>query len=157
MKWISGIAEYLWRVRHQLRFGERSRLPLRLMRLELRENLAECEWIARPCDPWDVDLPARVREESATWQALRDALSVREMLFKSVPEVDSARFKVYRLQEGTEPQLIITGSVSRQDEPPPRMSSIVMQAKLCGFRFNLSDGALESLSTEPASLQFANQ
>ncbi len=157
MNWLWSASEFMQRVRRQLRFGERSRLPLRLIRLEVREDSAECEWLARPSDPWDLDLPNDVRSQNELFQALRDALNVREALFHSIPEVRSARIKVYRQQDAAEPQLIITGMVSREDEPPPRLSSIVMRAKLYGLEFSLQDGGFESLSLKPGSLQFANQ
>ena len=157
MKWIFATAELVWRIRRQLRFGERSRLPLKLLRMELHEDSAECEWLARPNDPWDVELPAHVREQNETWQALRDALSVREALFQSLPEVRCARFKVYRQQKAADPELIISGTVSRDDEVPPRLASLVMRAKLCGLRFNLSDGMLESLGPKAGSTQLVNQ
>jgi hypothetical protein len=157
MKWLFAAAEFVWRIRHQLRFGERSRLPLKLVRLEMREDFAECEWIARRPDPWDHDLPAHAREQNETWQALRDALSIRDALFKSIPEVRFARLKVYRQQSAVDPELVISGTVSRDDEVPPRLSSLVMRAKLCGLRFNLSDGAFESLSPEAGSLQLINR
>jgi hypothetical protein len=148
MKWIWGAAEFIRRIRHELRFGERSRAPLKLVRLELRADSAECEWLARANDPWDADFPLDIREENETLQALHDALAVREFLFSSLPEVHRATVKVYRATQWDSRQLIITGSVSRDDEPPPRVASLVMRAKLCGFRFNLLDGAFESLSSE---------
>jgi len=46
MRWIFAAAEFIRTFRRQLRFGDRSRLPLKLVRLELREGYAECEWIA---------------------------------------------------------------------------------------------------------------
>ncbi len=154
MKWIWDASEFLRKIRTQLRFGERSRAPLRLLRLELRDDMAECEWLARANDPWDVDLPPAVQEENELFQALRDALTVRKFLFASLPEIRCAMFKVYRQVVQKSPELIITGTVSREDEPPPRIASLVMQAKLCGLRFNLSDGAFEVLSTEASELQF---
>jgi hypothetical protein len=156
MKWLWGASEFVRRIRSQMRFGERSRAPLRLLRLEVREDIAECEWMARPNDPWDADLPMELRSQNELFQALRDALSVREALFQSLPEVRSATVKVYRRKEQVAPELIISGIFSREDEPPARLSSLVMQAKLCGLRFNLSDGAFESLGPETRSLQLLN-
>jgi len=157
MKWIWDTSEFVRKIRSQLRFGERSRAPLRLVRLELREDLAECEWLARANDPWDLDLPSALREENETFQALRDALTVREFLFSSLPEIRCAMFRVYRQPVQQSPELIITGTVSRDEEPPLRISSLVMRAKLCGLRFTLSDGAFESLSSEESELQLIHQ
>jgi hypothetical protein len=157
MKWIWGASEFLRKIRYQLRFGEKSRAPLKLLRLELREDSAECEWLARANDPWDADLPPEIKGENETLQALRDALAVREFLFSSLPEIRCATVKVYRATQWRSKQLIITGSVTRNDEPPPRVASLVMRAKLCGLCFNLSDGAFESLSSETHDLQLIHQ
>ncbi len=150
MKWLWNASEFVRKLRSQMRFGERSRAPLRLLRLEVREDVAECEWLARPNDLWDADIPAALRSQNELFQALRDALSVREALFDSLPEVRCAAVKVYRKNAELAQELIITGVISREDEPPPRLSSLVMRAKLCGLRFSLSDGVLESLSAEAA-------
>jgi hypothetical protein len=139
MKWLYDISDFLRRIRRDMRFGDRSRAPLKLVRLVVMEDVAECEWIARPADMWDKDLPAKVRGENEIHQALIDALGIREALFDLVPQVRSATFKVYRHPGTSASQLIITGDLSREDEPPPRVSSLVMRAKLCGLRFNLSD------------------
>jgi hypothetical protein len=150
MKWLWSASEFVRRIRSQMRFGECSRAPLRLLRLEVREHMAECEWLARPNDPWDTDLPRALRSQNELFQALRDALSVREALFHSLPEVRCATVRVYRKNEELAQELIISGFISREDEPPPRLSSLVMKAKLCGLQFSLSDGVLERLSTEAA-------
>ena len=139
MKWLFDISEFLRRIRCQMRFGERSRAPLKLVRLEVKEDVAECEWIARPADIWDEDLPTKVRGVNEIHQALMDALGIREALFDLVPEVRYARVKVYRYPGTSAAQVIITGDLSREDEPPPRLSSLAMRAKLRGLRFNLSD------------------
>jgi hypothetical protein len=96
MKWVWAASELLKKLRFQLRFGELSRAPLKLLRLEVREGSAECEWLARANDPWDPDLPVAVRVENQTSQALRDALTIRQLLFDSLPEVHYASLKVYR-------------------------------------------------------------
>jgi hypothetical protein len=150
---IWGASEFLRKIRYRLRFGEKSRAPLKLLRLEVREDSAECEWLARANDPWDADLPVEIRDENHALQALRDALAVREFLFASLPEVRCATVKVYCTTQWRSRQLIITGSLSRDDEPPARVASLVMRAKLCGLRFNLSDGAFENLSSEASELQ----
>ena len=157
MKWIWAASEFLRKVRYRLRFGQNSRAPLTFLRLELREDFAECEWLARSSDPWDVDLPAEVREENEALEALRDALAVREFLFSSLPEIRSATVKVYRSTQWGSRQLIITGSLSREDEPPPRVASLAMQAKLCGFHFNLFGGVFESLGSATSELQLTHQ
>lgn len=157
MKWIYDAAEFMWKVRHRLRFGELSRSPLKLLRLELREDCAECEWLARASDPWDADLPIDLKAGNEVLEALRDALAVRKHLFASLPQIRCASFRVYRAMEGQSRELIIAGSVSREDEPPARVASLVMRAKLCGLRFNLSEGVFEGLSAEVRQLQLIHQ
>ena len=148
MKWIWIATEFARKVRFQMRYGELSRAPLKLLRLELREDYAECEWLARPSDPWDQDLSEQIREQNKTSQALQDALTVREFLFSSIPQIRLANLKVYRTTAWHSPQLIITGSVNREDVPPPRIASLVMRAKLYGLHFELVDGALWSPGPE---------
>ena len=52
-------------------------------------------------------------------------------------------------------ELIITGTVTREDKPPLRVSSIAMQAKLCGLHFTLEDGVLGTLSARERNLGYA--
>src|SRR5260221_14597745 len=109
MRALSEVAGFLRRIRRHLRLGELSRASLQMLRFELKEDMVECEWLARPNDSWDVDLPAHLREQNQSLQALRDALSIREALFKSIPGVQVARVRVYREREETGLELIITG------------------------------------------------
>lgn len=155
MKWLWVASEFARKVQLQMRFGELSRAPLKLSRLELREEYAECEWFARDSDPWDNDLPAEIREQNRTFQALHDAITVRQFLFSTVPEIRSATLKVYREKARSSRELIISGSVDKEDEPPPRLSSLVMRAKLYGFQFRLEEGALEPLERTRKDLDFA--
>jgi hypothetical protein len=155
MKWLWEASDFVRKVRLRMRFGEMSRLPLRLVRLELRHETAVCEWVARANDPWDSDLPIAVAEQNQALQALQDAITVREFLFATLPEVSSANFRVYRTAEGEPVELIIAGTVTREDEPQPMVRSLVMRAKLCGLRFSLSDGVFEALSTQVNSSELS--
>lgn len=148
-------ADFIRRVRRRLLYGELSRAPLRLLRLELRGDVAECEWIARPPDPWDADLRPGVAERNQTLQALRDAMKIRDIMFEMLSEIRSAKFRVYRQSAAEAAELIITGTVAREDQPPPRVSSVAMRAKLCGFHFSLEDGVLKALPPKDRSFGFA--
>src|ERR1700716_456367 len=83
MKQLWEIADFVRNLHRRLRFGELSRAPLKLLRLELRGDEAECEWVARPADPWDSFLPPSVGERHASLQALEDSLAVRNLLFST--------------------------------------------------------------------------
>ena len=155
MKWLWMASEFRRKVRLQMRFGELSRAPLKLSRLELFEDYAECEWFARVNDLWDADLPEEVQEQNRTFQTLHDAITVRNLLFSAVPEVRSATLNVYRKTAWTPQELIVSGTVDREDEPPPRLSSLVMRAKLYGFRFRLEEGALSPLDYQGNDFDFA--
>ncbi len=50
------VADFIRNVRRQMRFGEFSRAPLLLQRVELRADTLECDWVARPPDAWDSSL-----------------------------------------------------------------------------------------------------
>jgi len=132
--------------RKKLRTGEFSREPLKLLRLEWMPECVECDWLMRPADPWDADLPPRVAREHQTLQALRDALDLRRMIFNSFSSVMTAELRMYRDTGEDELELMMTGSVSRTNEVLERVASIVMRARLCGFHFTLASGVLQGPS-----------
>jgi hypothetical protein len=134
--------------RVQLRFGRLSRAPLRLLRLEWNSGHIECDWVARVQDEWDSDLPRPLSDTNVSLQALEDAIDVRELLFYTVPDISSAKLRVYR-QSGEEPaELIIAGTVSKPEAARWTVQSLVMRAKLCGFHFCLDNGKLNPIQVE---------
>ena len=149
MRQLWEASDFLRKLRVRMRFGRLSRAPLKLLRFELRGDVAECEWMARPADAWDADLAARLGERNASSQALEDSLAVREMLFTVMPAVSSAAFRVYRAVEGAEAELIIVGTVERDEQVAGNIRSLAMRAQLFGFRFWMDNGVLGILqSTE---------
>lgn len=154
MKQLYDIGYFCRTLGVQLRFGHLSRAPLRLLRLELRGNAAECDWVARPADPWDGDLPRPVGDRHASVQALEDAMDVRDLFFGALPGVNTAVFRVYREAAGTEFELIIAGTVTREQSVARSIRSLAMRAKLCGLRFWLEDGILEALRSEECAMSF---
>jgi hypothetical protein len=76
---------------------------------------------------------------------------MRDILFAAFRELRSAELRVFRESADETTELVITGSVRRDDEVSPRIASVVMRANLSGFRFSLSDGALNAMI--PNSLQ----
>lgn len=155
MKILWDITEFLRKLRKQMHRGDLSRAPLQLLRFEVCGSEAACEWTARAPDPWDADLPSGVRNHNEAFQALRDAIQVRELLLRTLPEVNSVLFRVYRHASREPVELIITGLVSRDDQPPAGVQSLVMQAKLFGLHFLLEDGSLKSLQTREHNLELA--
>jgi hypothetical protein len=145
MKRGAGYQETFQTIRRHLKQGEYSRMPLQLRRCQVLFDAAECDWLMRPSDPWDIHLPPRVQQEHITLQALLDALKMRELIFRAFPRVQVAELKMYRESEGEEPVLMMAGSVQRETEVSPRVVSLVMRAKLFGFRFFLESGALEKM------------
>jgi hypothetical protein len=132
-----------WRVR--MRFGRLTRKPLDLLCLQFSGDALQCDWIVRPLDDWDKDLPSEVADGREAAQALEDALAVRELLFFTVPGISKASLRAYRAVQGQEPELIIAGTVTKPEPIRWMIQSIVMHAKLCGFQFSLNDGRLEAL------------
>lgn len=141
---LDAIQELLRALRIKLRFGELSRRPLQLLRFQMQAGRVECEWVARGCDQWDDASPLTTRERSATLQTIQDAIAIRGWIFRAVPDVESAELRIYRQTGDAPPELVMTGTVTR-DEPCVRTLSIAMRAKLYGFRFWLDNGILEPL------------
>lgn len=143
---LRNAAGFVRSARKKLRVGEHSREPLKLLRVEWRAECVECDWLMRPADPWDADLPPRLARENETLQALRDALELRKMIFNSFPSIMKAELRMYRADANDQRELMMTGSVARTNEVLERVASIVMRAKLCGFQFDLASGALQGPS-----------
>jgi hypothetical protein len=131
-----------------MRFGDISRAPLRLMRMQWSSQSAECDCIARPPDAWDADLPPRVGLRNASAQALKDAIVLRGLLFRIFPDLSSGVIRVYRRKPNDRLELIVAGSVSRDQRVPAAVRSLTMRAKLLGFHFWLDEGVLEDLQAE---------
>src|SRR2546427_10901656 len=143
------VADFVRGLRREMRFGEISRAPLRLLRLELSGESLACDWIARPPDIWDASLRRRERERNQSEQALRDAIRVRDLTFAALPNVESAVLRAFRPSAAREPpELIITGKVGREAPAIFRVSSLAMRAKLYGFQFEMEDGILRDLNNE---------
>ena len=147
------VADFVRGLRREMRFGELSRAPLRLLRLELRGDSVACDWIARPADVWDAGLQRDQRERSVSEQALRDAIRVRDLVFDSLPRIERAVLRAFRSSGAREPpELIISGVAMREAPPVFRVSSLVMRAKLYGFQFHVEDGILRALERQESSI-----
>ena len=146
MKPLWEVADLLRRVRREMRFGELSRAPLRLLRLQWRTGAVECDWLSRPPDQWDTSLRRRERDRSVSQQALRDAIRFRDLIFSALPGVETAVLRAFRPSSAREPpNLIIAGDLVREAPAVLRVSSLAMRAKLYGFRFDLQEGVLQVL------------
>jgi hypothetical protein len=155
LRWMEQLweaAEFVRKLQTRMRFGKLSRAPLRLLRLEVRGDRAECEWMARPPDPWDADLVPSIGERNASLQALEDSLAVRNLLFSAIPGVSTAVFRVYRQADDGDAELIITGTMDRREQVADHIPSLAMREKLCGFRFWLDDGVLGTLQPEGCAM-----
>lgn len=137
--------EFLGKTRRRLRCGESSREPLKLLRLEWKESVVECDWLMRAPDAWDAFLPKSISDQHVSIQALRDALSLREMVFRTFPRIQCAELRMFRRKQDGSFELMMAGTVKRSDEILQRVPSVAMRARLCGFRFTLAQGVLESL------------
>lgn len=155
MKQLWQLAGFLRGLRAELRFGGLSRAPLRLLRFQLQEQTAECDWVARPADSWDATLSRHTREQKASAQALEDAMKLRDMLFGLLPDVRLAVLRVFRQSGREPPRLIVAGTVTRQLPAIKKVKSPDMRARLYGFKFWLNDGVLAPLETVERCLNFA--
>jgi len=148
VKQLFEVANFVRRLRTQMRFGELSRSPLRLLRFTLQGDAAECDWLARPADAWDEVLPRQVGERNASMQALQDAVAIREMIFGLLPGIRTVELRAFRQSAREPPRSVISGTVVRQEAEVAKVTSPVMRAKLYGFRFWLDDGVLVTLQPE---------
>ena len=153
MKHLIQVADFVRGLRARIRFGELSRAPLRMLRLQLCGDTAEISWVARPPDVWDATLPRRERDRLASSQALQDAIALRGMLFAVLTDVQAGEFRAFRQSAREPPHLIITGRVTREPPAVLRVTSPVMRPKLYGLYFHLDDGVLRPLAMEDSSLQ----
>ncbi len=147
-KQLCDASQFLRGLRVQLRFGELTRAPLRLMRFQMLEDLIECDWVAREPDTWDADLPTAIGQRHASLQALKDAIEVRNLLFYCLPGAETAILRVYRQEGRREEELIIAGAAERSDRPARSIRSLAMRAQMLGFRFSLENDILHKLPPE---------
>lgn len=147
------ISDFIRRVKIERRFGELSRSPLKLLRLQIQGERAEVEWLARTSDEWDAHLPWRVREEAFSLQALQDAIALREMVFDLLPDVHEAEFRAFRQSACEPPRMVIFGRVTREAPDVLRVASAAMRAKLYGLHFQMQEGVLRPFEMEESSLQ----
>jgi hypothetical protein len=148
------IGGFLRSLQVQVRFGRFSRAPLRLLRFELHGQVAECDWIARHADRWDQQLARRMRERNEAAQALVDAIAIRNLIFCALPSVNVASLRVFREAAEIAQEMIIHGTVSREQPPPRSVHSLVMRAKLCGLQFVLEDGVMMPVEAEVCAMDF---
>ncbi|MBZ5662331.1 MAG: hypothetical protein LAO08_18170 [Acidobacteriia bacterium] len=145
MRRLWDISNFVRGLRIQLRFGELSRAPLRLLRLEMYNDTVECDWMARPPDPWDSDLSPSVSGRHVSMQALEDAIAIRELLFRLLPDVETGVLRVFRPGSEGDIELIISGTVAREQLATRHFHSVAMRAKLLGLQFWLEDGNLAAM------------
>ena len=154
MRQLWDVADFVRSMRRQMRFGEISRSTLRLLRVELRHDAVECDWIARPADVWDSSLRRPVRDRNESLQTLLDAIALRHLVFNAFPKIDCAVLRAFRQPAREPPEMILLGTVSREMPEVHRVSSLAMRAKLYGFCFILEDGCLRPLQVTERSEEF---
>ena len=154
VKQIFDIGYFIRALPIQMRFGDLSRAPLRLLRFEWEGEAVECDWMARAADEWDANMPRQVSDGNVSAQALQDAIAVRRLLFCALPGVDTASLRVFRQSIGGGLELIITGTINREQEASRHVSSLAMRAKLLGLRFWLEDGILDAIRPEECAMSF---
>ncbi len=154
MRQLWEVADFVRSMRRQMRFGEISRSPLRLLRVELRNDTLECDWITRPPDVWDSSLRRPERDRNETLQILLDSITVRNLVFDALPKIDCAALRAFRQPAREPPEMILLGTVSREMPEVHRVSSLAMRARLYGFCFILEDGLLRPLHVGDRSEEF---
>jgi hypothetical protein len=154
MRLLWKFADFGRAVRRRMRFGNLSRAPIKILRVEWQAGFIACDWQARAADEWDADLAFHVSEENVSMQALQDAIALRELLFAEWPDAEKAQLRAFRQRTDGRQELIITGTVTRDGEISRRVTSTAMRAKLLGFQFWFRDGSLTALESEEFALSF---
>jgi hypothetical protein len=145
---LCDVSHFLLRMRVQFRYGTLSRAPLKLLCLQVTPDAVECDYLARAADQWDADLAENVSRRHLCLQTLRDAMDLRELLFRTVPDCGAARLRVYRrAQEGTH-ELIMLGYVHRNDHSARGVHSLSMRAKVLGFHFHLENDRFHEIPND---------
>jgi hypothetical protein len=142
------VSQFLRGLHVRMRFGEHTRAPLHLLRFNILGEIVKCDWLARSPDPWDDDLSEGIRKRHASLQTLKDAINVRVLLFETMPHVETADLRVYRETSDYKREMIITGCVQRNDHSSRNVHSIVMRAKVLGFRFYLEGDTLLTIASQ---------
>jgi len=157
VKQLCKASQFLRGIRVQMRFGELSRAPLRLLRLHIHDEVIECDWLARSADPWDAELSRNVRQRHTLLQTLRDAIDVRTLLFDLMPQMETVYLRAYRESSDYEQELIIEGCAQRNDHAARNVHSLVMRARILGFRFDIEGNALRSIPAAGATVQVGSR
>jgi len=153
MRQLWEVADFIRGVRRQMRFGELSRAPLQILRLEWRGNAVECDWMVRPADVWDAELRRPDRERNVSQQALQDAMALRDLIFAELTGVECASLRAFRPSAPREPlELIIAGTVLREEIVRTGIRSLAMKVKLCGLKFSLDNGVLRALQEQECGI-----
>ena len=142
---LARASRFLRDIRFHLRYGELSRAPLKMLRFQIVAGIIECDWMARKPDPWDAELARTVQQRHALLQTLKDALSIRALLFDAFKDVEMANVRVFRESADYKPEMIMTGCLHRGDHSARGEHSIVMRAKILGYRFRLEGDALRKI------------
>jgi hypothetical protein len=140
--------QFLRGLQVKMRFGMLTRAPIRLIRLQVCDEVAECDWLARAPDPWDADLTRSVQQRHVSLQSLRDAIDVRALLFNIMPQAQTAYFRAYRESSDYTPEMIITGCTHRNDHTSRDVHSLQMRARVLGFRFNMEGDILRTIQAK---------
>lgn len=142
------VSQFLFRLRVQMQYGQLSRAPLKLLRLEILPDMCVCDCMARAGDRWDDDLPDRMARRHVTLQALRDAIDLRALLYRAMPDAMSAHIRIFRDGDFGRRELIMVGNTHRNDQSAREVHSLTMRAKVLGFRFRVEDDSLRTISDD---------
>jgi len=76
------------------------------------------------------------------------------LLFLAIPNIYTLVLRVYRQTQSGDTELIIAGTVSKDQKAPTTVRSLAMRAKLMGLRFWLDEGVLENLQPSEYAMGF---
>ena len=146
---LCNVSHFLLRLQVQFQFGRHSRASLHLLRMEIIPEKIEFDCITKSSDPWETDPAEQNAKRRITLQVLHDAIDLRAILFRSVPDVDAARIRIYRNSGQYGRELIMVGHTHRNDQSALGFHSPIVRAKVLGYQFRLDNDYLKEITEDP--------
>lgn len=150
MKLLYLASRFLESVRIRMQRRWLPRRPLDILRVEAFPSMAfvSCDLLVRGPAAWNPTYSSGAWARLQSQQTLLDALALRRLIFRSFPNARTAQLRIFRTAPSGTHELVLIGNVQRDDGDLSKGATPAIQAKMYGFSFVLSDGALRDMTME---------